>query len=501
MTASAPAAVEFVEPRYASPSRFARSRGPSVVEFGETHLRTQKGPLAGEPLRFLVWQRWLLNELLELRDDGRLRYRRGLVGVGRQNGKSLLGSTLALEALVRGPIGCEVYSAAGDRQQARIVFREAAAQVASSPLLSSVCKVYRDVIEVPSRGSVYRTLSADAPRQQGLSPYLVLFDEVHVQRTEDLWDVLSLGMGALTEALIVGITTAGEDPESLCGRLYDYGRQVASGEIVDDSFAFYWWETRDADPDLFDPIARLEANPSLYEGLMVDEDFDVAARQQRPGAYRRYRLNQWVRIDQEAFVDPAEWAEIAVDSFTPPPEGTRIVAGFDGSVDRDATALVAIDLEAETAWPVRVWEPTGDEDWQVPRDEVEAAIESLMIRYDVAAIGADPAWWRAETQRWSDRWPGRIVEWPVTNARMAPACTSTYSRIRNASLRHAADATLTRHIENAVTKDLGSKGVTIKKEKRSSRRYIDAAVALVIAVDMMERYSQPEEEPPEVLFF
>jgi phage terminase large subunit-like protein len=44
----------------------------------------------------LPWQRWLLIHLLELREDGTLRFRTVVVLVARQNGKSTLSQVLAL---------------------------------------------------------------------------------------------------------------------------------------------------------------------------------------------------------------------------------------------------------------------------------------------------------------------------------------------------------------------------------------------------------------------
>jgi phage terminase large subunit-like protein len=490
------ATLDYVAPLYASPKIYDRSRGRSVSDWSEENLRVLRGPRAGEPLSLLVWERYLLSRLLEVRDDDLLRYRRALVGIARQNGKSIVGSALANEALVRGPAGSQIYSAAGDRPQARIVFGEARRQVESSPILSRLLRTYRDAIENPATGSVYRVLSSDAKLSQGYAPYLVVFDEVHVQPNEDLWDALSSGMGALDEALILGITTAGSDPESLCGRLYGYGRQVASGEIDDPAFGFWWWESRAESPDVFDRQAWREANPSYAEGLMSEDDFLAAANGQRANAFRRYRLNKWVRIETEGWVDPEIWADAADDDFVPEP-GAAIVAGFDGSVDSDATALVAIDVETATAFPVRIWEPTSDPDWQVPRDEVAAAVDDLFDSYDVRAFGADPAWWRSELQAWADRYgSSRVLDWPVTNARMAPACSAAYARLRSGTLRHNSDPTLSRHVDNAVVKDLGAAGVTIRKERRTSTRWIDAAVAFVIAVDMLERYGSAEPVRP-----
>jgi phage terminase large subunit-like protein len=229
-------------PAWQTARRNEATDGPDVADFAALLLRVSKGFKAGEPLVLTDWQRWLMDALLERNESGRRRYRRALIGLPRKNGKSLLGSALALYGLFVGERGAEVYSAAGDRQQARIVFGEAKQQVLDSPALRKVAKVYRDAIEVPAEGAVYRVLSADAKLQQGLNPSLVIFDEVHVQPNDDLWDALTLGSGARRDPLVVGITTAGFDLETLCGRLYLYGQQVARGEVDDPVFGFWWWE-------------------------------------------------------------------------------------------------------------------------------------------------------------------------------------------------------------------------------------------------------------------
>lgn len=500
MTLLAPSVVL---PRWRSPALYPISRGAAIADFAEDYLTVLKGPLAGDPMLLLLWEKWLLEALFEVRPDGRYRYRRGLIGVGRQNGKSITGSTVGLETLTTGPVGSEVYSAAGDRQQARIVFGEAKRQVEQSPLLSRILKLYRDAIENPHTGSVYRVLSAEATLQQGLSPYLVIFDEVHVQRNEDLWNALAMGMGAREDAMLLGITTAGYDEETLCGRLYEYGRRVAQGEIVDESFFMAWWEPKNTLCAVDDREAWAQANPSYAEGVMVEEDLEISARQDTEPAFRRFRLNQWVRLAGMGWMPLETWLARAVEEFEPPPPGSPIVLGFDGSVDRDATALVAIDLERRVAWPVGIWEKDPlDDAWQVPRDEVDAAVDTCFDTWDVRAFGADPAWWRSELQGWAQRYgEGRVLDWPVTNARMGPATAQTYAHLKEDTLRHSGDETLTRHVLNAVMKDLGSRGITLKKERMGSTRYIDGAVALVIAVDMMERFSDPEPEPPTVYFF
>ena len=58
-------------------------------------------------IRLRPWQREVLDDLFGLRADGRRRYRRGLLGLPRKNGKSALGSGMALYGLFDEP-GAEV---------------------------------------------------------------------------------------------------------------------------------------------------------------------------------------------------------------------------------------------------------------------------------------------------------------------------------------------------------------------------------------------------------
>ena len=96
-------------------------------------------------------------------------------------------------SVVRGPgTSAEVYSAAVDRDQASIVFNEAANMVDYSPALTGRLNVVRSTkrITFPRTQSFYRALSADVPAKEGLNAHAVLIDEFHAQRTRDLWDTL-----------------------------------------------------------------------------------------------------------------------------------------------------------------------------------------------------------------------------------------------------------------------------------------------------------------------
>ena len=108
--------------------------------------RHSKGQWAKQPFELLEWQ-WddIVAPLFGWkRADGTRRFRRGYIEVPKKNGKSTLFSGLSLYLLAGdSEPGAEIYSAAVDRDQASIVFNEAANMVEASPHLPSRLDVVR----------------------------------------------------------------------------------------------------------------------------------------------------------------------------------------------------------------------------------------------------------------------------------------------------------------------------------------------------------------------
>lgn len=473
-------------PAWSVPVLSDKTNGPNVTDFAKTLLRASRGFKEGQPLEFTAWQSWLMDRLFELDPEtGLMRYRRAIIGLPRKNGKSLLGTAIALEHLTYGPHGAQVYSAASDRAQAKIVFGEARQQVLNNPALSRIMKVYRDAIELPSKGSVYRALSADAMRAHGLAPSLVVADELHAwpssasnTRGDELWEALTQGSADRPESLVVGITTAGGHTDTLLGRLYEHGKRVAAGEIDDPQFGFWWWEAeQDADPT--SPETWRKANPNLAEGLLDTGDFEAAiasAGSAGFAGFQRYRLNQWVRLAGEDFVSPHFWAEAKRDASIP--LGATVTAGFDGSVSGDATGIVICDVKTGTLKVHAVWEPDPQNpDWTVDRADVNAAIEKLFENYNVQMLWADPSFYEPDVLEWSKRWRRRVERIPPTNHRMAPLAQQFIADLVAKEIGHDGDARLQRHVLNAVATEAGS----FRKEKKNSPRKIDLLACSVLA--------------------
>lgn len=473
-----------------------RSRGEEAIEFIEAYCRIVKdsiGGRVGDLIHLREWQRELIRALLAEDERGLLRYRQALIGLPRKNGKSALSSSLALWALYTGPDGGEVYSVAGDKDQARITFDTAKRMVEMDPELSAVSKLFKDAIEHPESGSVWKVVSRDAPLKEGLSPTFTLFDEVHVQPDDSLWNVFSLAMGARPEPLMVGITTAGVKTDSrgqpsLCYGLYEYGREVAAGAAVDPTFYFAWWAAPER-ADHRDAKVWKAANPG-FDDLVAGADFASAVLRTRENEFRTKRLNQWVSATT-AWLPFGAWD--ALKAGGPPPNQTEIVLGFDGSWSNDSTGIVGCTLtEPYHLFVVDAWERKDNEldpDWHIDPEAVEQALRDACTRWTVRLIAFDPARWQdfyARLER--DGLP--VAEWPTNSVgRMVPACTEFEMAVLNGAvdpenrrLTHDGDPRLARHIENARLK-IDARGGRIVKESKGSMRKIDLAVCAVIAYD------------------
>jgi phage terminase large subunit-like protein len=490
-SSSSPAEIPGWPPRWLTPvpaEDLERGDGRLFIDFGQATCRIDKdslGGAAGELIAFRPFQQQLLLHLLARRGDGRLRHRQALIGEARKNGKSGKGAVIGVGGLVLGPQGGEVYSCAADKEQAKIVFNTAKRMVQMDPELSELLKVYRDVIEFPSTGSVYKALSAEAFTKEGLNPHLVVFDEVHAQPNRELWDVMALAQGARVEPLMVGITTAGVKYDStglnsLCYGMYLYGIQVAKGEVVDPTFFMAWWEPRNPDADHRDPDTWREANPGLAD-LVSAEDLASAVLRTPENEFRTKRCNQWVS-SSSAWLPAGTWDDCKDEH--PIPDGATVCLGFDGSFNGDCTALVVVEVaEPLHVDVVELWEKPADAtgDWRVPIIDVEDKIRAACRRWQVLELVCDPYRW-ARTYQILEAEGLPVVEFPQSPARMTPATTRFYEAVMNQSLTHSGDPRLARHLDNAVLK-ADSRGTRIYKEHRHSQQRIDLAVAAVMAVD------------------
>ena len=198
---------------------YDRDAAERVVEYFERYLVHVKGEWYGMPFELADWQaddviRPLFGWKRALpnvpQSKWPRRFRKVWCEWPRGNGKSTIAAGLGLYlASADGEPGCEVYSAAADREQASIVFDVARSMVEESPALFGRAEVYRRSIVFPRLRSFYKVISSDVRTKHGFNAHGIIFDEFHAQPNRELYDVLRTSMGKRRQPVFFGITTAG----------------------------------------------------------------------------------------------------------------------------------------------------------------------------------------------------------------------------------------------------------------------------------------------------
>lgn len=464
-----------------------------------------EGDYFGKPFRLRPWQRAPLYEAYELNPDGTRVYERVLLGFPKGNGKTEFAAAVSVAEFC-GPVmfagwkangtprgksrlSPDIPVAAASFEQADHVFAAACTMIKQGALAHS-CDVYDTEILLKGKpGRLYRVAAA-AGTNDGGKPTFWVADELHewTGNKERVHLVLSNNRTKRADAWELAITTAGWDPTSLLGRMYLHGKKVLAGEAADPKFLCRWCE---ASPtwDLRDPVqleqAIREANPAVGDFLPLAS---VMARFQQISEFefRRYHLNQWVSAP-ERWLPIGSWDAVAVPG-APPPKGTTIMLGFDGSYARDSTALVGCTLEGRL-FVIDAWEkPANEPEWHVDVLDVETAIRKAFTTWRVKRAGCDPALWHRSLELLRVEFgQDTVIDWPSHQASiMVPACSAFYEAVVNKQLSHDGDPRLAQHVANCVVK-IDHRGPRITKDHKDSPRKIDLAVAAVIAHDLVVR--------------
>lgn len=496
---------------------YSDEKAAEAIRFFERVLVHCDGEWAGQPFMLMDWQREMISKLFgTLRDDGTRQYRTCYCEIPRKNGKSETAAGIALYLLFAdGEEGAQVYGAAGDRDQASIVYRVAAEMVRRSPVLAKRAKVLDSVkrVVVPSSASFYRAIPADAAGSHGFNASGVIVDEVHVQPNRDLIDVLNTSTGARRQPLTFYITTAGYDQHSICYELHDYALKVAKGVIDDPTFLPVVYSA-DEEDDWQDPMVWCKANPSL--GITIKGDYlerECKRAQETPAyenTFRRLHLNQWTR-QQTRWLPLDLWDKCAGKIDAADLAGCHCWGGLDLASTNDITALVLAFPDEDGGYDVLpyFWIPEDTIRQRSHRDRVpyetwarqglvfttpgnscdyafiRAKLNELADQFNIVDIGLDP---------WNARQLGQelmddgfdIVDFRQGYASMSAPTKELLRLVLAGKIRHGGHPVLRWMADNMVVSQ--DPAANLKPAKDKSTEKIDGMVALIMAIDRASRH-------------
>jgi phage terminase large subunit-like protein len=328
------------------------------------NLTHTKGPFAQQSFALRPWQTKILKQLFKTRKDGLRQYRMCLLMLPRKNGKTELAAALAIYFLLfDGEIGGEIYSAAADKDQAALVFNVAAQMIRNDPELAGQCEIIDSQKRIVHRksGSFYRAISAEAYSKHGFNASVVIYDELHAAPDGRLWDVLRTSQSARAQPLMLAISTAGYDRQSVLWKLYEHAKRVQADPSIDPTFLPILFEAP-MEADWTDEKVWKKANPALGDFRSLEEMQSECARAQLIPAdentFRRLYLNQWTEQSSRA-IQMRSW-----DACQPFPKASELVGvpcfgGLDLGQSDDISAWArvwALD-DGRLAVKMRFWLP------------------------------------------------------------------------------------------------------------------------------------------------
>ena len=479
-------------------------------------LTHTKGPFARQTFKLRPWQVRIVRQVFKKRADGKRQYRTCLLMLPRKNGKTELAAAFALYGLLAdGETGAEVYSAAADRDQAGLVFGVAAQMLRNDPALYASCYIVESQKRIIHRdsGSFYRAISAEAYSKHGFNASMVIYDELHAAPDRRLYDVLSTSMGAREQPLLLVISTAGYDRHSILWELYAHAKKVQEKPSIDPTFLPILYEA----PEGADWLSRRvwkKANPALGDFRSLEEMEILAARAKEIPAqennFRRLYLNQWTE-QASRWLTMASWDACKVPVERSRLAGRRCYVGMDLSTTKDLTAIVAVfpdehgfDVLAQFFVPAdRILERSRRD--HVPYDEwarqgvltttpgnsvdykpVRRALQQWAAEFSLQMIAVDPynATDLIAQLEHEDGFP--CVQMRQGFLSLSAPSKSLETAILSRRLRHDGDPVMRWNVTNAAT-ETDAAG-NIKPSKVASTERIDGVVALVMAIDAMNRH-------------
>ncbi|MBA7686476.1 hypothetical protein ES703_94923 [subsurface metagenome] len=501
---------------------YDKASANKVIGWIEEYITHVKGELAGQKIVLEKWQKEdILKPIfgIKRKKDKLRRFRTVYIEIPRKNAKSTLGAAIALYLLLAdGEPGAEIYGAAGDVFQARIIFEIAQGMVRQEAALSDRCKSFQHRVKHKESLSFYQVVSSESKTKYGFNAHGVIMDEFFVQPDRELWDALTTSTGSRRQPLTIAITTAGYDKESICYEIHEYANKVKAGIIKDDSFLPIIYSAP-FDADIYSVKTWRQANPGY--GTIVKSEYikeQVNKIRNQPSfesTFRRLHLNQWVGT-AETWIPDEVWMKCkGAGAF----EG-ECYGGLDLANVRDVASFVLYFPESHSALPF-FWVPSEvvadrsrregiNYDMWVAKKFIRTtpgnAIDHRIVEKDVREIceGRDikgiafDRWGAVEIVRnlMEDDYP--MDQFGQGYASMSAPTKELEKLVVSGDLRHGGNPVLRWMASNVMIEE--DPAANIKVNKKKSKEKVDGIIALVMAIGESmtvepEQRSRYEDDP------
>lgn len=447
------------------------------------------------------WQQWLAVHLGELFPDGSPRYRKAIILIGRQNGKTVFARLLILYWMWV-DVAPEILATSTDRAGAKRSWLKVVAMAEKSEALRDDLDPRHTALQIGEEdfwnrlGSHYRFAAPTRRAGRGDTLHRALLDELREHRNRDVWDAVLPAMGAVFDALCVCISNEGDLESVVLHEEYDAALGYVETGVGDPrTFLAAWSSPSGADPTDLEALAY--ANPALGHRIPADALLGEAMTAKRAGGETllRFRIERMCqRIDVlDPAIDPDAWRAAGTDAPLDLAQHRRQLAlAFDVSLDGQHATLVAaaaVDglVHVEV---VKKWQGYGCT--KALRAELPALVAKLRPRVLVWLPGGPSAAVAAALADKRGTWPPRRVEVVEARADVPAICMGLAELVLAGELRHPRDPMLDQHVGQTQRLNQGTQGQWVFARRGAGP--IDGTYATAAAVDAAR--TLPAAPPP-----
>lgn len=440
------------------------------------------------------WQEWLVIHAGELLPDGRPRFRRVLVLVARQNGKTHMCKVLALYwlfvecvALVVGMSTNLDY--ARESWEAAVLTAEGTEELAVLLPSNGVRRANGEQCLTTSDRCRYKIAASNRKGGRSLSIDRLISDELREQHDWSAYNAAYPAMNARPHGQAFFISNQGDDRSIVLDSLRDGALAYITTGEGDERLGLFEYSAPDG-CDLMDPSGWAAANPNLGRRLDVDtvRGAAIVAKQnggEEEAGYRTEVLCQRVR-NLDAAVDPAAWVR-CLDPGTLDGVRSRLALCLDVSPDGLHATLAAA----------------------APLDDGRTRVEVLAAWSGVGcadAMSRDLPGWiertRPQTLGWFPTGPAAALAAPLRSSRLArtpgltveeikadaaAVCMGFGQQVLGVQVAQSDDALLNSHVEAAEKLRSGDRWVF----SRRGGGHVDAVYAAAGAVHLARTLPAP----------
>lgn len=275
-------------------------------------------------------------------DITRRRYKTFTLFIPRKNGKNFLVSVILLLCLLLEDDYTEMYSISLDRDLASMTKKALTQLIERSPLLKNKFKLTTTLnakITCKINKSFFQARTSFADKNNSIMPSVIVEDEIGAMQSYSNLNAIESGQLNIKNPLILKISTAYENNNSVMEEEVNYSKQVLD-EIVEDEriFSLLYYASKE---NIWNDTGIYEANPLRIEDN-YNEIRDMRKKAQvikdKKVEFLTKHCNVFLQEDSdEAYIDMEFWKKSVVDKidFT----GKEVVIALDGSISYDLFAV------------------------------------------------------------------------------------------------------------------------------------------------------------------